>query len=355
MTRPINHVLLFFLILMKQSIRIVAFLLLAVTMLGCKGGKKGGRVVATATGSIYELMVVMNNNYWETAAGDSVRAYLGADMPCMPQMEPYFSLSQCSWATFDDYIKPVRNLLLCDVNHDRYDSCHLSFATDLYAHPQAVARVTAPSGEALAAFLGQKGGSIQTYFLRSELLRQASFYKKQVNHEGEQALLEQWGVDLKIPSDYQLIRRDSDFIWFCCDNGPKRRDIVLWATPYTSADVFCLDSLCARRDRMMARVEGYVEGSYMGTEYRIFPPEYHALSLPMGNETAFAAELRGLWKMKGGAAMGGPFVQHTRVDETHNRLITVEAFVFAAGQKKRNAYRQAEAILYTLRMPEEIR
>lgn len=28
--------------------------------------------------------------------------------------------------------------------------------------------------------------------------------------------------------------------------------------------------------------------------------------------------------------------------------------MYAAGQKKRNVYRQAEAILYTLKMPEEI-
>jgi hypothetical protein len=33
--------------------------------------------------------------------------------------------------------------------------------------------------------------------------------------------------------------------------------------------------------------------------------------------------------------------------------VTAETFLFAAGQKKRNALRQQEAILYTLEMPNE--
>ncbi len=51
--------------------------------------------------------------------------------------------------------------------------------------------------------------------------------------------------------------------------------------------------------------------------------------------------------------MGGPFVSLTRLDQVNGRIVTAEAFLFAAGQKKRNAMRQLEAILYTLQMPNE--
>ena len=64
-------------------------------------------------------------------------------------------------------------------------------------------------------------------------------------------------------------------------------------------------------------------------------------------------ETRGLWKMLDGEAMGGPFVSLTRLDPVNGRVVTAEAFLFAAGQKKRNALRQIEAILYTLAMPNE--
>lgn len=331
---------------MKQ--RFIIVLMLALALVGCKNN---GKVVTSATGTIYEMLVVCNNNYWEGEPGDTLRAYLEADMPCMPQMESYFTLSQVTWANFDDMLKPVRNILLVDVNPQRYTEARLTYKTDWYSHPQAVAKITAPSGEALQQLLNEKSETIRNWFVRQELERQAKFYKRFCNHDASDLILKKFGVQIYIPADYQLIQEDPDFVWCCNDNGPKRRDIIVYTYPYTDPNTFTLEYLMQKRDSIMGRINGYVEGSYMGTEYKIFPPQYQAIAV---NDNAYCAEVRGLWKMKGGAAMGGPFVQHTRLDETHQRIVTAEAFVYAAGQKKRNVYRQTEAILYTMKMPEEI-
>ena len=330
---------------MKKTLLFVLSSLLLLT--GCKND---GKIVTSATGTIYEMLVVCNNNYWEASQGDTLRAYLEADMPCMPQMESYFSLSQVSWANFDDMLKPVRNILLVDVNPQRYKDAKLSFTTDWYAHPQAVAKLTAPSGEAMQELINAKSETIRNWFVRQELERQAKFYKRFCNHEASDLILKKFGVLIYIPADYQLIQEDPDFVWCCNDNGPKRRDIIVYSYPYTDPNTFTAEFLLQKRDSMLGRINGYVEGSYMGTEYKIFPPQYNAINV----NDAYCAEIRGLWKMKGGAAMGGPFVQHTRLDETHQRIVTAEAFVYAAGQKKRNVYRQAEAVLYTMKMPEQI-
>ncbi len=317
-------------------------------LVGCKNN---GKVVTSATGTIYEMLVVCNNNYWEGEQGDTLRAYLEADMPCMPQMESYFTLSQVSWANFDDMLKPVRNILLVDVNPQRYEEAKLAYTTDWYSHPQAVIRLTAPSGEAMQTLINEKAAAIRDWFVRQELERQAKFYKRFCNHDASDLILKKFGVQISIPADYMLIQDEDDFVWCCNNNGPKRRDIIVYTYPYTDANTFTLDYLTAKRDSMLRRINGYVEGSYMGTEYKIFPPQYQVITV---NDNAYCAEVRGLWRMKGGAAMGGPFVQHTRLDETHQRIVTAEAFVYAAGQSKRNVYRQAEAILYTMKMPEEI-
>ena len=57
--------------------------------------------------------------------------------------------------------------------------------------------------------------------------------------------------------------------------------------------------------------------------------------------------------MKNGETMGGPFISHTRLDELHNRLITIEGFVFAPGRDKRNLLRQVEAMVYSVQMPQD--
>lgn len=329
--------------------KIFAYLMMA----GClflASCKEKGNMKVTATGSIYEMLVVMNNPEWDGPCGDSIRAYLQADMPCMPQMESYFTLMQSPWAVYDDALKSTRNILLVDINPSRYTQPKIHFKTDVYAQPQAIATVTAPSKEEMQQFLGEKGQLLQDWFVRSEMTRQADFYSKFCNHDADNLLQKKFGVSMKIPADFQIIQQDEDFIWFCNDNGPKRRDIIVYTYPYTDANTFTYDYLTAKRDSVMKRIEGYVEGSYMGTEYKIFPPQLRAITM----HNAYCAELRGLWRLKGGAVMGGPFVQHTRVDEIHQRVITAEALVYAAGQKKRNVYRQTEAILYTMKLPQDV-
>ena len=92
----------------------------------------------------------------------------------------------------------------------------------------------------------------------------------------------------------------------------------------------------------------------MGTEYKYFPPKSRNVQPLNGEDVGFyGVETRGLWKILDGEAMGGPWVSLTRLDQVNGRVVTAETFLFASGQKKRNALRQSEAILYTLQMPQE--
>jgi hypothetical protein len=130
-----------------------------------------------------------------------------------------------------------------------------------------------------------------------------------------------------------------------------RRDIVVYSYPYTDPNTFTAQYLNAKRDEVLgAVVSASVEGSYMSTEYKVIPPVVRTISLPQAEQ---ATEVRGLWKILNGEAMGGPYVSLTRLDRVKARVITAETFIYAAGQKKRNALRQAEAILYTLQLPQD--
>lgn len=130
-----------------------------------------------------------------------------------------------------------------------------------------------------------------------------------------------------------------------------RRDIVIYSYPYTDVNALQSQSLNEKRDAVLSRiVKGSVDGAYMGTEYKVMPPQRRTVMI---NDSTSATEIRGLWKILQGEAMGGPYVSHTRLDHVNARIITAETFLYAAGQKKRTALRQAEAILYTLQLPED--
>ena len=351
--------------------------------------KPTGRTLPSATGSIYECVVVTDQRCYDTVA-----AVMAADMPCLPQMEPYFTVSRVSPNLFDDFLKSARNVLLVDINPNRYTTSKAVYRRDYWSKPQAVCRLQAPDTAAFVHYWQQYGPTIREWFVREELARQIRFLRGSINKEVRTSLQQYFGCDMLIPEDYMLImdttltvsatphstlrtnggvsrsssqrtaRCEVRVLWCCNAKGSIRRDLMVYTYPYT--DTLTTDNLCFMRDEVMSRlVSGSVEGSFMGTEYKHFPPQMRYVqpieetmnpreTMETGeymetmdsSHSFYAAELRGLWRLYGGEAMGGPFVSLTQVVDG-DRILTAEAFIYAAGQKKRNALRQAEAILYS--------
>ena len=360
--------------------KVLFFVSIAVLSVSCKDS---GTTRVSATGSIYECLVVMPSSpltqgelnlvreteearptgsaYDEPVQNtyDLVRLTLEAPMPCLPQIEPYFKLTQVPAGAFDNILKPTRNILLVDIDPTRFTQVKAKTSFDVWSHPQAVYRIQAPDQAAFVDFWLHNGEAVREWFVRQELNRQLSFYRYSTNQDGRQALHEDLNCDLWVPEDFMLIDRltlagGTKVVWFCNNKGPMRKDLVVYSYPYTDANAFTLAKLNKTRDEVLGQfISGSVAGSYMGTEYKVFPPQL-SYSKPLsimdyvhsGHTTIY--EVRGLWKLYNGEAMGGPYVSLTRLDEEGQRVVTAETFLFAPGQKKRTALHQSEAILYSL-------
>ena len=361
---------------MKKFFVIAVSIVVTFAWVSCS--KNTGHTLTSATGSIYECLVVMNKDiltqdqltaiaaksivneasgYTEPVATtyDMVKAILSADMPCMPQMESYFRVTQVNPAQFDDMFKPTRNILIVDINPQRYTQLKVKVSTDYWSTPQAICRIQAASQEDFVNYWLEKGEGIREWFVNQELRRQIKFYRAGTNKDAR-TILQSQGYDLLLPSDYivvmdTLLSEDTKVLWCCNNKGPMRRDVIVYTYPYTDVKAFTADKLNAKRDAVLSKlITGSVEGSFMGTEYKIMPPQLRTILV---QDSAQAYEVRGLWKIMNGEAMGGPYVSHTRLDHVNGRVVTIETFLYAAGQKKRNALRQNEAILYTLTLPED--
>lgn len=376
---------------MKTIVRhSLAMALMMITLVGC--GNSTERTLTSATGSVYECLVVMNENpltqeqlnevaklslvneasgYTEPIATnyDLVEAVMAADMPCMPQVEPYFRTTHVPASQFDDIFKPTRNILIVDVNPQKYTQVKAKVSNDYWSTPQALCRIQSPSEEEFVAYWLKHGEEIRSWFVNQEIKRQIKFYRASTNKDARASLQKQ-GYDMLIPEDYIVVMdtmlggaityslrqpatvvSDVRLLWCCNNKGPMRRDILIYSYPYTNPNTFTLEYLNEKRDAVLSRVvKGSVEGAYMGTEYKVMPPQMRTI---MVQDSAQVYEVRGLWKILEGEAMGGPYVSHTRLDHVNARVVTAEAFLYAAGQKKRTALRQAEAILYTLQLPED--
>ena len=334
------------------------FALIALLMVGCG---KNERLLTSATGSIYECLVVSPN-----AVKAPLCETMEADMYGLPQMEATFTVTHVTNAQFDDFLKSTRNILLVDINPNKYTFVKVLKSRDVWSTPQAMIRIQAPGEEQFLEYWHTNGEKIREWFVREELERQIRFYRACTNKDAR-AYLNKQGYDLLIPEDFMVIKNEQmvndqmvngqmvNVLWCCNNKGPMRKDIVVYSYPYTAQEQFSNDSIIGMRNAVLGQiVSAQVEGSYMGTEYKHFPPltrQVPALRDTVGG--FYAMETRGLWKIYNGEAMGGPFVSLTRLDPVNGRVVTAEVFLFAAGQKKRNALRQLEAILYTLKMPDE--
>lgn len=333
-------------------------LFFALVALVCVACGKNDRLLTSATGSIYECLVVAPTG----EVSQAVSQTMGADMYGLPQMEPVFSVSSVPASQFDDFFKSTRNILLVDINEHKYTQVKAQQSRDVWSKPQAMMRIQAPSTEEFLSYWKENGETIREWFVREELARQIRFYRASTNKEAR-AHLNKRGCDIWVPEDFMLImdttfvlnEQDIHVLWTCNNKGPMRKDVLVYDYPYTAQEQFSCESIIEMRNEIEGRlITAQVPGSHMGTEYKHFPPVSRQVAALRDSVGGFyAMETRGLWKMLDGEAMGGPFVSLTRLDQVNGRVVTAEAFLFAAGQKKRNALRQIEAILYTLEMPNE--
>ncbi len=299
----------------------------------------------TSTGAAGEVLLVINEDVFKSAAGDSIVRILNKDVPCMPQSEPMFNISRTNYEGFTSIIKPARNILMVDAGR-AYSSVKMKTAENRWSKPQAVLTIQGPTTQEVAEAIGKYKNEIANYFVKAERDRSIAHHLRYNEKDMSAKVKEHMGFSMAVPKNMNRCKKAKDFMWISNTAGNMNRNIVLYSYPYTEADAFTREKLLQHRDSVLKQhVPGPVEGSYMTTEYRIEPPIF---STTATNSKQYATRLQGLWRVEG-EFMGGPFVSISCLDEKNQRIITAEAFIYAPNEYKRNAMRQLEAALYTLK------
>lgn len=307
-------------------------------------------ILPNASGAVFEVLVVIDDSIWKTPEGKEVFDLINADMLDVPQKEPLFKMSRVNHAGFDNLLRPARNILIVDVA-PRYTQPKVSYGKDRWARRQAVVTLTMPSRDGITKLLEANGKKIQDFFIKSERHTYQDYLKTSHNSQMENEAFKRFGIEMLIPFEMTNYHYGENFMWVSNGGVKARQDLVIYSYPYTSVDNLKLENLIHKRDSVLkVNIPGPDEGSYMGTELVYHTPSLNEISL----NKAYCAEIHGLWKVMNGGLMGGPFVSHTRIDEINNKVITIEGFVFAPEKDKRNYIRQLEAVLYTVRMPQEV-
>lgn len=299
----------------------------------------------TATGAAGEILLVINQSVFKSNVGDSIIQILNHDVPCMPQSEPMFNISRTNFEGFTSIIKPARNIIMIDAGK-AYSKVKIKTEENKWSKPQAILTIQGPTTQEVAHAIGKYKTQIANYFIKAERDRAIKHHQRYPEQDMVQQVQEHMGFYIAVPRNMVRCKKAENFMWISNNAGNMNRNLVLYSYPYTEKDAFSREKLLQKRDSIMKQhIPGPVENSYMTTEYRFEPPIWGETALA---NNQYATTLYGMWRVEGDF-MGGPFVSISCLDQKNQRIITAEAFIYAPNQYKRNAMRQLEGALYTLK------
>lgn len=308
----------------------------------CVACKNTAPLKPAPSGMAFELLYVINPS--DTAAATPLTDALIGPVPFLPQPEPQFRISQINHSQYDRLLQTTRNIIFVNVDNERYTQGKISFRHDLWANSQAVCYINAPTKEELNNLVAEQADRVVDFFVKAERERMSEYYMENMNKTANYIVDSLFEIKLAIPTSMNKYKYGNQFVWISNGSATSNQNIVVYSTPYRSKDQLSHEALLARRDSVMcANIPGEIPGSYMGTELKHLYPETKFIN----HNGKWAAETRGLWRMKNGACMGGPFVALTTIDETNQQIVTVEGFVFAPSRVKRNLLRQMDAMVFS--------
>lgn len=323
----------------KRFLILLAFGVLVVSS-SCRRDRQP--LLPNVTGRAGEVVLVVNAPVWESESGRALGRLLTREHPALPQQEPMFDLVRIAHGAFSNIFKTHRNILIVNVS-GQFEDTRMVIRKNVWAKPQTVLEINAADAEALHSFITSQEERILEEFVTAERERIIEYNRQYERSSIRASLTEKYDVSLVFPPGYTLDVESEDFAWIGFETPRTSQGVFVYHYQYTDPETFTPEFLVSKRNEVLRNnVPGPLPNTWMTTEMEFFPE----FSNFMDGDRYFA-KLRGLWRVENDF-MGGPFVSLTTLDEERNRIITVEGYVFAPGDKKRNFLRQVEGIIYTL-------
>lgn len=323
----------------------LATMLVATVLTSCNSNKVREKMLPEVSGAAGEVVFVIEDDVWKSSV-DTILNIICEDVPGLPQSEPMFDLVHIPNSAFSEIFQRHRNIVICKIMADSTPG--ITVAHDIWAKPQTVVKITAPSAKEFDNIICQNGDKLTGILLKAEQDRIIKNYSTFPDREVQARLEKSCGINLIIPKGYTYDMDTNNFVWISHETPEISQGIFVYYYDYTDTLAFTRDRLIATRNQMTKNyVGGPRDGSYMTTVMYEDVTTFRSYSL----HGKYTAELRGLWETKGDF-MGGPFVSISQYDEKRNRIVTVDGYVYAGKKDKRNYMRQVEAIMQTINFVE---
>ena len=303
------------------------------------GNEKKSAVKGKVQSAPYELLVVANKDWLKTEAGQKLVEIVEAPISGLPQREGNFRVTYVNPEAFKGVFQFYANILVVKVDM-KHEESRMTLEKDLYARPQVVEGLYAPTDWAFVRLLEAHKKDILRHFNENEFARERKFLEKNYNGAVMAQVKKQFGVSINVPQDVDDMKIGENFLWASASKKDFQQNVCIYTLPWSNN----LSFEDVRDSVMKVNIPGDREDQWMETDRR-------TVMIDDITRTDLLV-VRGLWDMRNDA-MGGPFVSYCYVDTIRNRFLIVEGFAFAPDKKKRPIMRQLEAALQTVKFESE--
>jgi hypothetical protein len=332
---------------MRHKLFLIPALLSIVLFYSC--GEPKAKFVDSSGKTAEMLIVTDNEDIWKGKIGDTIRGYFYQDFQVLPQPEGLFDLAWLGRKSFDNskMMKTHHNIFIIEMD-ETLKEAKLKIGKDRWAYPQYIVQVVTPSIDEFIKLYGEKKDIIYEIFMDSERARLLKMYKSFADYALVNELKEHFDFSLMLSGGFYIAKKSSNFAWLRKETEKLGQGLLIYTFDYTDTIAFKKESIMAMRNSITKEyVPGPNEGSYMTIQEKYSP----VISKRIDFKGMFAVETRGLWKVEGNF-MGGPFINYTFVDEKRNKVITLDAYVYAPNKEKRDMMVQMEGIIYSVKFNE---
>lgn len=292
-------------------------------------------------GKSSEIVVVTDNKaQWNSSIGDTIMDFFYQEIEVLPQPEPMFTLVNITKDVFSPVYEKNRNILIIDID-PKAKKAIIETKPDVWAKTQRVVKIIAPDKNSFFEKFEKNKDRIMELFIEMEYQRIQNAFKATENRKITAALKETFGIKMTVPSDFRLAKKTKNFIWLRKETLAFSQGLLIYTYDYTDTLAFDPDFILSKRDYFTEiYIPGPSDSSFMIVSRDVILP----MAAKVNFKDNYTIETRGLWKVENDF-MGGPFISYTLIDQRNNKVLTIDAYVYAPSEEKRNLMRQLQAII----------
>jgi hypothetical protein len=299
-------------------------------------------VVQDSAGRLNDILVVIENNDWDGALGDTIRKEFARPLDGIVREEPIFTLNHVKPTAFKGMLKKSRNYLYLK----KSDSSGVSVKKDVYANPQLGIVVRGKNKKEISQVISENADKMIALFNQGEVERKQYLMDKVALNTDR--LTERFGFEIIVPRAYHFAtyngEMDNDFFWLRRNITEGTMDLMIYEVDRNRikrSDSTVMDIVKVRDS--IGAIKILTDGGPFQTE-PAFSPFLNESQID-GN---FAFETKGTWEVKN-MFMAGPFVNYAIYNKEKDNWLVIEGYVSAPSSKQRNYLFEIESILKSVR------